>query len=83
LTRVNKWHRKYQKTRSIANKSLERTFKKIDSDKLKAYMEKYPNAYLKEIGEVFGCTDMAIYYAFKGLGSTRKKRQIDIKNKIQ
>ena len=82
LTTVNKWNQKYQKTGCLKNKPLNRKFKKIDPDKLKAYVEEHPDAYLKEIGEVFGCTDMAIHYAFKRLGITRKKRQSDTKNRM-
>ena len=41
----------------------------------------HPDAYLKEIGEVFGCSDVAVLYAFKRLGITRKKRLNATKNK--
>ena len=73
LATINKWNQKHQKTGSVTNKPLERTFKKTDPDKLKAYIKKYPDAHLKGIGEEFGCSGMAVHYAFKRLEITRKK----------
>ena len=46
---------------------------KIDPQTLKAYIEAYPDAYLREIGEAFGVTDVAILYACRRFGITRKK----------
>ena len=80
---VNRWHQKYEKTGEVKDAPPRRGFKKLDPEKLKAYVKEHPDAYLKEIGEVFGCTDMAVLYAFKRLGITRKKRARDIANRKQ
>ena len=64
------------------NKPLERTFKKIDPEKLKEYIKNNPDAYLKETAKVFKCSDTTVRKALKGLGIMRKKRQKIIKIKI-
>ena len=58
-----------------AKRELHRGFKKIDPEKLKEYIRNHPDAYCKEIAEVFGCTDTAIRKALDRLGITRKKRR--------
>jgi transposase len=81
LSSVNKWHQKYKKTGSLKDDPARHTFKKLDPEKLKAYVNKHSDAYLKEIGEAFGCSDTAVRKAFKRLGITRKKRPNGIANK--
>ena len=83
LTTVNERHKKYQETGDLKNKPLNRTFKKIDPEKLRKYISDHPDAYLKEIGDVFGCSDTAVQKALKRLGLTRKKKQNDTTNKSQ
>jgi transposase len=73
LDTVSRWYQKYRDTGSLANKPLERSFKKIDPDKLSAYVEEHPGAYLSELAEVFSCSDVAILKALRRLGITRKK----------
>ena len=51
-----------------------RSFKKIDPEKLRAFVKKYPDAYLREIAEAFKCCQTAIRKALKRLKITRKKR---------
>lgn len=55
--------------------------KKIDPKKLKDYIEKNPDAYLKEIAQEFNVCPEAIRKRLKSLGITRKKRQQSTKNK--
>jgi transposase len=81
LSTVNKWHQKYERTGDIKNKVPSRTFKKVDPQKLQAYVQEHPDAYLKEIAEEFNCSDMSIHRALKKLGITRKKRQKSTGNK--
>lgn len=80
---LNKWVKQYNETGDLSNKPLNRSFKKIDPQKLMEYIEEHPDAYQKEIAEIFGCTDVAISKAMKRLGITRKKRQRGTKNKVQ
>ena len=47
---------------------------KIDNEKLKKYIELYPDKYLREITAEFNTTLQAIFYACKRLNSTLKKR---------
>ena len=75
LTTIKRWKKQYEETGSLKNKPLNRTFKKLDPEKLTAYVKEHPDAYLREIGEVFGCTDDAVRLALIKLKITRKKRQ--------
>ena len=58
---------------NLEKRPLERTFKKINPEKLKAYIEENPDAYQHEIAEHFGVVQNAIFKALKKLGITRKK----------
>jgi len=81
LSTVNKWHQLYEKTGKLEDKKPCRKAKKLEPKALIAYVEAHPEAYLKEIGEAFNCSDTAVRKAFKRLGITRKKRRSAIKNK--
>ena len=82
MAAISSWRQKYKETGEVKDAPPRRkAFKKLDPEKLKAYVEKHPDAYLKEIGEAFGCSDTAVMKAFKRLGITRKKRQSGIMNK--
>ena len=81
LSTVNKWHQQYKRTGKLEDKKPCRKAKKLESKTLIAYVEAHPDAYLKEIGEAFNCSDTAVRKALKRLGITRKKRQSAIKNK--
>ena len=48
-------------------------YKKIDDQKLIAYIEKNPDHFLSEIGKHFNITLQAVFYALKRLKITRKK----------
>ena len=54
---------------------------KIDREKLKKYVDKHPDAYQREIAEVFNCSQSTIGYNLKKLGYTFKKKPSDIKSK--
>lgn len=47
---------------------------KIEEQALKSYIAEHPDAYLREIAEVFEVSDVAILYACRRFGITRKKR---------
>ena len=57
--------------------------KKIDDQKLIAYIEKNPDHFLSEIGSHFNLTPQAIFYALKRLKITRKKRPRFIKKEMK
>ena len=82
ISTIRKWERQLKEEGDLENKPLNRSFKKIDPEKLKAYVNEHPDAYLKEFAKEFNCSTTAIIKAFKRLGITRKKRLLHIKNKI-
>ena len=79
---VHRWVKQYEETGDLSNKPLNRSFKKIDPEKLKAYVAEHPDDTQEEISVVFGCCPQAVSKALKRNGITRKKRHYVIKNKI-
>ena len=73
MTAINSWRKKYKETGHVLDDPPRRTFKKLDPIKLKTYVQEHPDAYLKEIGNAFDCSDTAVLKAFKRLNITRKK----------
>ena len=71
---VSRWEKQYAETGDLSNKPLNRGFKKIDPEKLKAYVTKSPDAIQKEMAKEFKCAVSAICKALKREGITRKKR---------
>ena len=72
-TAVNNWEKRYKETGDLSDKELHRKPKKLPPEELLAYVEENPDAFQREIGNVFGCSDVAVSKAFKRLGITRKK----------
>ncbi|WP_052436088.1 IS630 transposase-related protein [Neochlamydia sp. EPS4] len=58
----------------LAPKKRRQSPSKIDSEKLKLYINQAPDAYLREIAEAFGVTIASVFYACKRLKITLKKR---------
>ena len=79
---VSAWVKKKKETGDLSNKPLNRSFKKTDPEKLKAYVKEHPDETQKEMAEAFGCCNQAISKALKRCGITRKKRQYATKNRI-
>ncbi|MDE5754221.1 MAG: transposase [Oscillospiraceae bacterium] len=80
-TTVSNWVRKKKETGDLQNKPLNRGFKKIDPEKLKAYVKEHPDHTQKEMAEAFGCYNQAISKALRRCGITRKKRPHATKNR--
>lgn len=78
---IRKWEKQLKEKGNLDKKPLNRSFKKLDPERLKSYIKECPDAYLSEIAEAFGCTDTAVCKAFKRLGITHKKRQSGIGSK--
>jgi len=70
---LQNWKKQLKETGTLEPKKRKETWKKIDPDKLSSYLEENPDAYLKEIAKVFGCTDTAIIKALRRLKISRKK----------
>ena len=56
--------------------------RKIDPEKLRKYVEAHPDAYLREIAKVFGCSEMTASTELRQHGITRIKRPI-VQDKIK
>ena len=60
----------YENTKKVERKRL------INREKLQEAVEANPDAYLRELAELFDCTPQAIFYALKKLGITYKKKHL-------
>lgn len=67
------WKSQLKETGTLEAKRRKKTWRKIEPAKLKEYVEQHPDAYLKEIAEEFGCSNVAILKALKRLKISRKK----------
>jgi len=72
---IRAWEKQWKEKGSLAPAPIVRAPKKIEPEKLKAYVQEHPDAYLKEIAREFNCCETAVRKAFKRLGITRKKRR--------
>ncbi len=70
---IRTWEKQFKETGNLTPKVPERSFKKIDPVKLKAYVAEHPDAYQKEIAKEFGCARSAVQKALKRLKITWKK----------
>lgn len=75
ISTISNWEHKLEKEGNLENKELNRSFKKIDPEKLKEFVKNHPDAYLKEIAEEFKCGQTAIRKALKKQKITRKKNK--------
>ena len=75
------WRKRYRATGDVKMKIRCPVNKKIIPEKLIKYVEEHPDAYLKEIAEVFDCHPSSVLKRLRKLGITRKKRVLFIKNK--
>lgn len=76
-TLINWVKRKYA-GKLMPSASREKKSQKLEAEKLKTYIEKHPDRYLREIAEEFGVTITAVFYACKRLKITLKKRRPSI-----
>ena len=73
ITTIIDWETLLKETGSLEKRPLVRGHKKIDPVKLAAYILEFPDAYLQEIADHFGCTATAVFYALKKQKITLKK----------
>ena len=76
------WEKQLKETGDLGKKKLHRSFRKIDPEKLKAYVAEHPDAYQSEMAKAFGCSESGIRDALRRYKITRKKRQPAIRSKI-
>lgn len=66
-----------EKSEMSGNVKVKQTRKrKIDPDALKKAVEEKPDAYLRELSEMFNCSTTAVHKRLVGLGITYKKRHL-------
>ena len=70
---ISGWKRKKKETGNLKDKPLNRTYKKIEPERLKRYVKEHPEATQQEMAEEFGCCNQAISKALKRNKITRKK----------
>jgi hypothetical protein len=63
-------------TGSLENRPLDRTARIFETEKLNAYIEKNPNALLKDVAKEFKGSITGAFYALKREKITVKKRDI-------
>ncbi len=83
LIAIREWEKKWRETRDLTPKVANRPYKKINPEKLKAYIAEHPDAYLQEIADEFGCVESAVHKALKRLNIMRKKDKALQRNKIR
>lgn len=82
-TTIKRWLKQWKTYGNLEKKPLNRKFKKIDPEMLKEYVEKHPDAYLKEMAKEFNCCTAAIYFVLQKLKITLKKRSKFIKKEMK
>ena len=76
ISTIIAWKRRYEATGDVKVKIRRPVNKKIIPEKLIKYVEEHPDAYLKEIAEVFGCHPSSVLKRLRKLGITRKKEYL-------
>ena len=82
ISTIREWEKRLKETGDLEKNELHRSFRKIDPEKLKAYVEEHPDAYQREMAEAFGCSESGIRDALRNHKITRKKRQRGIGSRI-
>ena len=83
ISTIQRWEQQLKETGDLGKKALHRSFRKIDPEKLKAYVAEHPDAYQTEMAERFGCSESGIRYALRRQKITRKKRQCGTGSRIR
>lgn len=63
-----------KRRRELKKHPVKRSFRKVDPEKLKEYVRANPDAYLREIANVFNCSSTAVLKSLNKLNITRKKK---------
>lgn len=74
IATIYRWIARKTQTGNVIPSRRKAYKKKIDDQKLVAYMKQNPDHFLSEIADHFDTTLQAIFYALKRLKITRKKR---------
>ena len=83
ISTIRTWEKQWKEKGTLTPAPVVRKYKKIDPERLKAYVQEHPDAYPSEIAKEFNCCETAIRKAFGRLGITRKKRPHIIRNRTR
>lgn len=83
ISTIRAWETQWKEKGTLAPVPMVRSYKKMEPEKLKAYVQAHPDAYPKEAAQEFNCCETAIRKAFDRLGITRKKRRYITGNRTQ
>ena len=83
ISTIREWEKQLKETGDLGKKELHRSFRKIDPEKLKAYVAEHPDAYQTEMAEAFGCSESGIRDALRRHKITRKKRRSAIRSRTR
>lgn len=72
-TTLQTWKSQLKESGTLAPKKRKETWRKINPEKLRKYVEENPDAFQQEIADAFGVRLYAIQKALKRLKITRKK----------
>ena len=70
---LQKWKNQLKETGTLAPKKRKETWRKIEPEKLRKYVDEHPDAYLREIAAEFKCAIYAVEKALVRLKISRKK----------
>ena len=82
-TTIENWEALLAETGSLEKRPLNRTFKKIDPEKLKTYVNEHSDDTLGEIAEHFSCTIHAVDQALRKQKITYKKKSRSTSNAMR
>lgn len=72
---IAEWKKLENETGSLANRPLNRSFKKIDPQKLKEIYDQTPDAFQKDVAKTFDVCQSSIQRALKKNSTTPTKRR--------
>jgi len=79
-TTLWRWQKRAEAGHLGAYDNKTRRAKKLDGEKIKLYISKNPDATLKDIGEQFNASAVAVFKRVRSLGLTYKKKSFYTKN---
>ena len=75
IATIYRWLKLKKEIGNLQRKTRKFSYKYIDDEKLKKYLEEHPDDFLWEIAKKFSVTKQGIFYALKRLKITRKKNK--------
>lgn len=70
---ISQWEKRLREHKPLTRDPVYHTFKRIDPQRLEAFVEANPHTTQQKIAEHFGCTAMAVSKALKRHGYSRKR----------